>query len=311
MTTDAPTTITEQNGMLIGPYRSPRNLAASERGSIHDDATAQKLGFRGGTVAGSIHMEQFPPILMRAFGQQWFETGSISTYFRNATTDGEPVRPLVQMPAPGATQVNIFTEKEDGTQVLEGTASIGGTSEPSLLRRKLAEPRESGELRLLDRISPGDDIAPIATRCTHKDADPRVAVVTEPLPWYSGDSPWGDPILNPGLVVHIMVAAQRNMRLPADAVGLYGAIEVRHLRGPVFLERDYEVRGTILATGSTPKTEYVWFETHLREPSGLPLGGVANVGLPLGGVADAGPDVASMIMMLRFMKASSPRWRDA
>lgn len=293
MTTEATSSeIIEQNGMLIGPYRRPRNLAATQRGSIHDDATAQKLGFKGGTVAGSIHMEQMPPILVRAFGQRWFETGGLSCYFRNATTDGEPVRPLAQVPAvTDNTQINIFMEKDDGTQVLEGTASIGDPAEPSLLRRKLAESREAGEMRLLADVHPGDAIAPRRTRCTRADADPRLAVVTEPLDWYTGASPWDDPILNPGMVVHIMVAAQRNMALPADAVGLYGAIEVRHLRGPVFLERDYEVRGTILATGTTPKTEYVWFETLLNERGG--------------------PDVASMIMMLRFMKASSPRWRDA
>jgi hypothetical protein len=47
----------------------------------------------------------------------------------------------------------------------------------------------------------------------------------------------------------------------------------------------------VLAVGQTPKTEYVWFETLMRE-----AGGTA--------------DVASMIMMLRFMKASSRHWRD-
>ena len=34
--------------------REPRNRAAHVSGSIHDDATASKLGFRGGTVAGSV-----------------------------------------------------------------------------------------------------------------------------------------------------------------------------------------------------------------------------------------------------------------
>ena len=96
--------------------------------------------------------------------------------------------------------------------------------------------------------------------------------------------------MNPGLVVHAMVAVQSRMQT-RRAVGLYGAIEVRHLAGPVFAEKDYEVDGKVLALGATPKTEYVWFETRLREPRG--------------------EDVASMIMMLRFMKASSPLWPDA
>src|SRR5438552_15305624 len=92
--------IIERDGVLIGPYRRPRNLSINVRGSIHDDATAQKLGFRGGTVAGSIHMEQFPPVLVRSFGQRWFETGSLSSYFRKDTTDGVAVRAFSMSPHP-------------------------------------------------------------------------------------------------------------------------------------------------------------------------------------------------------------------
>ena len=55
--------------------RHPRNLSADSKGSIHDDATAAELGFRGGTVAGDIHLEQFGGIMVEAFGQSWFERG--------------------------------------------------------------------------------------------------------------------------------------------------------------------------------------------------------------------------------------------
>ena len=62
-------------GVWVGPVRKPRNSAANEKGSIHDDAVAQKLGFRGGTVAASLHMEQFPPLLLHMFGPRWWECG--------------------------------------------------------------------------------------------------------------------------------------------------------------------------------------------------------------------------------------------
>jgi hypothetical protein len=293
MTTNAVTEIIDQNGVLIGPFRRPRNLAATQRGSIHDDDTARKLGFRGGTVAGSIHMEQFPPVLLRAFGERWFETGSLSTYFRNATTDGEPVRTLAQVPPADATdaQINVWMERDDGMQVLEGTASAGSPLEPSMLRRKLAEPRAAGEQRILAHVAPGGLGEPVPVRLTAKEAQPRLEVITEPLDWYTGPSPWGGAIANPGLVVHLMVHVQRRIDLgKTAAVGLYGAIEVRHEAGPVFAEHDYEVTGEILAIGQTPKTEYMWYETQLREPGG-------------------GTHVASMLMMLRFMKASSPLWQ--
>ena len=50
---------------MEGPLWAARNWAASEgEGSIHDDTTAEKLGFRGGTVPGDVHMNQFPPMLL-------------------------------------------------------------------------------------------------------------------------------------------------------------------------------------------------------------------------------------------------------
>jgi len=290
-TTATESEIREEGGVLIGPMRRPRNLAATQRGSIHDDATAQKLGFRGGTVAGSIHMEQFPPLLVRAFGERWFETGSLSTYFRNATTDGEPVRAYVELPG-GDAQVRAWMERDDGTLVLEGTASIGTPAEPSAIARKLAEPREDGEARILASLVPGADVEPVRARLRSEDVAPRLRAITEPLPWYTGASPWGGAIANPGLVVQLLTQAQRRMRPSGDAVGLYGGIEVRHLHGPVFMDRDYDVAAKILAVGQTPKTEYVWYESCALEP------------------ADGTP-VAAMTMMLRFMKASSPLWQDA
>ncbi len=285
--------ITESDGMLVGPYRRPRNVWNEVRGSIHDDATARDLGFRGGTVPGSVHMEQFPPLLLRAFGQQWFETGGLSCYFRNATVDDEAVRGMVGIPQPNVTdqQVDVRMEKDDGMLVLEGTASVGSPAEPSMLRRKVEEDRRPGELRILAHLAAGKWLPPVPTRLTRELADRRRGVLTEPLSWYDGDSPWGGAIAYPGLMVDAMRAAERGLELRNRAVGLYGAIEVRHLHGPVFIEHDYEASGRVLAVGETPKSELVWYESVLREPQG-------------------GREVASMIMMMRFMKASSPLWQD-
>ena len=54
--------LTDATPAWTGEFRKPRNSAAEVKGSIHDDATASKLGFKGGTVAGSIwYMDQFVP----------------------------------------------------------------------------------------------------------------------------------------------------------------------------------------------------------------------------------------------------------
>ena len=76
--------------VMTGPLWAARNWSADAgAGSIHDDETAAELGFRGGTVAGDIHMNQFPPVLIKVFGNEWFERGNLSLNFRNATIDKE------------------------------------------------------------------------------------------------------------------------------------------------------------------------------------------------------------------------------
>src|SRR5436853_2080813 len=100
-------------------------------------------------------------------------------------------------------QIDVWMERDDGTLVLEGTASAGDPAEPSMLRRKLAESREAGEQRILAAVQPGE-LGAVPVRLKPEDARARLAVITEPLDWYIGASPWGGAIVNPGLLVHMM-----------------------------------------------------------------------------------------------------------
>ena len=65
--------------------RSNINWSINEPGGIHDDATAAKLGLRGGTVAGDIHMHQFIPVLKQLYGDDWFCNGWVGLNFVNRT----------------------------------------------------------------------------------------------------------------------------------------------------------------------------------------------------------------------------------
>jgi len=49
--------------------------------SIHDDATAQKLGFQGGTIERPTHFSQFAPLCASVWGQSWFEAGCVSAHY--------------------------------------------------------------------------------------------------------------------------------------------------------------------------------------------------------------------------------------
>ncbi len=287
------TEIELRDGVFVGPLRRSVNNARDVRGSIHDESTATKLGFRGGTVAGSIHLELFPPLLIRAFGKRWFERGTLSMYFLNATTDREAVRAFVRQAPEDAddAQVEVWIEREDGMRVGEGTASVGNPVEPTALLRKPLNRFDPGELRILGGVKAGDHFESREVALPRSTIAERMKVITEPLPWYSGPSPWGDAIATPASMVHLLYAepiATMRGRIGAS-VGLFGAIELRNVNGPVLIEHPYRVGGYVVALGQSPKTEYMWFETSLDDREGK--------------------RIAEMRMLLRFMKASSPLYQ--
>ena len=279
--------LTITDGLIVGPLRHPVNQAQGVRDSIHNDAVASKLGFRGGTVAGSIHLELFPPLLLEAFGERWFERGTLSVNFRNATTDREPVRASVRQPqGKGDAQVDVKIERDEGLLVGEGTASVGDVDEPSALLQLDLSRFEPGELRILAGVERGDAIPEADVNMPAKHQHDRLAVITEPLEWYT-ESPWGGPIASPATIVHYLYTHPAKVigSKAGRAVGLFGAIEIRHINGPLLLDRTYRVGGAVVAVGQSPKTEYVWFESYANDADGK--------------------RIAEMRMQLRWMKASS------
>jgi hypothetical protein len=72
---------------------------------------------------------------------------------------------------------------------------------------------------------------------------------------------------------------------------MYGAIEVRHINGPLFLDVEYVISGKVIAVSETPKTEVLWFQTEAR-PS----------------IDPEGEAIAEVTMMTRLLKGSSPHY---
>lgn len=276
------------DGVITGPLRRSVNNSHNAKGSIHDDATASRLGFRGGTVAGSIHNELFVPLLLRAFGKAWFEHGTLSMYYMNATTDREAVRAFLKEPPPGSrdVQVDAWVQRDDGMQVAQGTASVGNPGVASALLARPLDRFDVGELRILNGVGPGFTFEPQQVSVSPEQQSERLAVTTEPHEWFSGDSPWVGPVVMLAPMVQMLYAKSvAAMRGTLGAVGLFGAIELRNINGPLLVGRQYTCTGEVFAVGQSPKTEYMWFETGLDDSEGR--------------------RVAEMRMQLRFMKASS------
>ena len=279
--------ITSETTEITGEFRRPKNTASAAKGSIHDDATASKLGFRGGTVAGSLHMDQFVPLLLDTFGEGWHDRGNLSLYFRQATVDMEAVRCLVQRP-PGAAQARLRMENEAGDLINEGTASASGPDLKSELsgRSSGQTPAAAGALRLLKACKVGDETKDVPLRATSDQLKKRLETIPEHIAAYDGEA----PILPPSISVQLYREIEKSLWdriLPV--VGLFGAIELQTLKGPLRADTDYLGRAKILALSESPKTENIWYQVWASDPK-------------------TGEDVGWMIMYLRFLKASSPLW---
>src|SRR5256885_6544299 len=203
------TEVSERDNLLIGPWRSPKQMLHAQvydsHASIHDDATAQKLGFQGGTIEGPTHFSQFAPLCERVWGKTWFETGCLSVHYRNPAFEGEEVKANIEKPKPGQSTLAIGMTKRDGTEILRGTASVGGDGTQTALHQRLGELKPLTEPVLLHDLNVGMKTG----RPTRKmdagqnmgDLYPfslaeKLKVITEPSSYYSSrDNPWGRPII--------------------------------------------------------------------------------------------------------------------
>ena len=168
---------------IVGAFREPVNTASQSHGSIHDDATASKLGFKGGTVAGSLHMDQFAPLALELFGEAWWRSGNMSFYFRQATVDREVVRALAR---PGEPHARYWMENEAGALIAEGTASCKRSDAATSVQNLLESQTKSDPdgLRILKGVKVGQEVADLEAEVTRAALDHRLETITERLPVY-------------------------------------------------------------------------------------------------------------------------------
>jgi len=276
----------EKDGFLYGAWKRSINAAAQVKGSIHEEETAQRVGMRGGAVAGTMHLDLFPPLLVRTFGQRFFEHGCISLFYTYAMTDGEEVRTIVKLPPKNAidVQVEARVESLDNHLVAQGTVSVGNPKDVSYLHGIKIESSPQEQLRILKGLKTGDDLpAKDVVTSTERmiNATDRLEDVID---WYSGKTPWGTAIVPPSMTWGLMGMSPS---FSPPGVGFFGGTEIRYVNGPIKVDVNYHANGKVIAVGVTNRTEYYWFESELHEKS-------------------TGKLVARMRHMTRFMKQGSP-----
>ena len=274
------TAIVEEGETLVGPWRAPQQMLASQvyddHASIHDDATARKMGFKGGTIEGPTHFSQFAPLCARLWGDAFFETGCISAHYRNAVFAGEDVQASVAKPKDGESQIDIRMVKRDGTEVLRGTASVGPQTDASALEKRLTELSPLKDPVILQDVKIGmkthrqtigmdfdqnmGALYPFSLR-------EKLKAITEPSALYEAagarQSKWKRPIVPFEMLSVLFQYSSKGDGLPVKgpAVGLFADQEIRLLKGPLFVGETYEVEREIVAMSGSRRTESLWIRT--------------------------------------------------
>jgi len=279
------TELQEQDGVLNGPFRFPvQMLAEQEYGghlSIHDDDQAEKLGFSGAPIEGPTHFSQFDPLLHKIWGDRWFEHGCISSHFKTMVVEGEEVQAFVEVPEATKNIAKIWATKKTGEPVLEGTASVGPDHPESRLDALMASRPTPEQLVLLEGINIGDkssevDIVTMAFDQHLGNSYPftlagKLSKITENCRWYqaeeAGGSPWGKAIIPTEMISPLVGYTKSGLKGPkGPSIGLFADLEVRMIKGPLFVGQQYALEREVVGLGESKRTESMWIKTSIRDP---------------------------------------------
>ncbi|MCA8900652.1 MAG: hypothetical protein KDA53_05320 [Hyphomonas sp.] len=272
--------------ILSGPLRAPAQMLQEQtydgHSSLHDDSQAEKLGIKAGPIEGPTHFQQFVPLLAEVWGNAWFERGCFSCHFLNMVFEGEKVRAEIDRPAPGATRTTARAFKEDGTPVLEASATLGPDHGETLLEARMARLRPPEGLVILEDMKVGM-IGAAEERVTmgadqHMGGlypftlNDKLKVITEPHAMYAdaAASPWGKPVIPLEMVSVIGNYSSRTAKFPVKgpAIGLFADLEIRMIDGPLLVGETYVLRREVVALSESRRVENYWMRTKFFDESG-------------------------------------------
>ena len=273
------TAISEQEGVLSGPWRAPKQMLALQEydghTSIHDNATAQKLGFKGATIEGPTHFSQFAPLGFALWGDLWLRRGCISAHYRAPVYEGEEVKAFMRRPEQGSVRSEIWMLRANGDEILRGSAAVGPDFPPSALDERLNTLAPLTDPVILADVKVGMRSARTSVRM---DADQHMGAlypfslaqklrrITEPSSFYSGSGHvWRRPIVPIEMVSVLMQysARENSFKTRGPAVGLFADQEIRLIDGPILVGEPYEIERQVVALTGSRRTESVWVRSTL------------------------------------------------
>jgi acyl dehydratase len=116
-----------ESSMSIAPYSvSAFNTATASENKIHDDATAQRFGFKGGFVGGVNVYAYMTHLPLQVWGREWLERGTGEAKFGKPVYDGEIADVSATQDADGLT----LTVQSVGVLCATGRAALPAAGSP-------------------------------------------------------------------------------------------------------------------------------------------------------------------------------------
>lgn len=141
--------------MPLPPYRvTAYNSAKASENRIHDDATAQRLGFRGGLVGGVLVYGYMSHQPLQRWGRDWVERGTAKARFAKPVYEGDTAEVTATETA-GGLDLEVHS---GGRLCATGTAALAPAGGPvpdagayrSVAPREDREPADETTLRVGD-----------------------------------------------------------------------------------------------------------------------------------------------------------------
>ena len=258
---------------MRGPVQMLAEQTYDDHLSVHDEATATSLGLSGAPIEGPTHFSQFDPIALELWGQQWFETGCISSHFSTMVVEGQQVRASATTTSDHAATITAM--RDDGETVLTGSLSVS-PHPTTALEERMANRRDPGELFIVDQLFEG--MVSAAPQDTTMDLgtgngplypfslQQKLNGITERTSWYdSADNPWGRPIVPMEMLSVLANKVGERWPVRQPSLGLFLDLEVRLEGTPVFVDETYVVERKIVGLSASRRVESYWTRSTLTE----------------------------------------------
>ncbi len=256
------------------PARSivARNTAAGEAGSIHDDAYAARMGYRGGLVPGVTLLAQCTPTLIDTFGEAWPERGRLRARFVRPAYDGETLalRAAVERAEGDDVTLACRIERSDDGACVEIEASCFVGESPTLATKpwRTAIPVAGPAVRppggglpplAPENMAVGQELSPFTYRLSLGESAAWAGAAGDESPWYGDASPFGGrPIVHPAWFARDAISLLRhNFTYKAT---IHAATDLAY-QAVGWPDRDYTVYGYVVGLYERKGNSYAVLDT--------------------------------------------------